>query len=272
MIRTAIVLVNYYKEEELIQFVNHFLVPQLTKERKILVVDNGSHGSLLTEEFESNYHVTVLNPKSNLGYFGAARYAYDYLKEKSKIPDNFIVSNFDLSLDAKIFLDTMEEKVNNISAAVIGPNIKSSLSGAALNPMYRERIGKRKINLLIFITSFYILYFFYQCLHHIKRKLFVAKRPSPNAGYVYSVHGSFMIFKRSYFESGGHLNFSSFLYGEEIFTAEECRRLSLKIYFDNTINVEHSEHTTTGNFKNRQHTKWLNQSLRYLRKAYYERS
>lgn len=41
---------------------------------------------------------------------------------------------------------------------------------------------------------------------------------------IYAPFGAFIVFHRQYFESGGHLSYGSFLFGEEIFITETARR------------------------------------------------
>jgi GT2 family glycosyltransferase len=271
MIRTAIVLINYLKEQELIQFVDEYLRPQLSAGRQLIVVDNGSDGITLQKALTELDHVKVLMPGSNLGYFGASRHALEYLQKTSGLPEFFIISNFDLEFDSHRFLDELEAVCNSADAAVIGPHIVSSLSGAALNPMYAERLSQGKLQRLLFVTSFYPFFLLYQWLHHIKRKLSgTAPETSMSRRYVYAVHGSFMIFRRAYFDAGGTLDFGSFLYGEELFVAEECRRTKQLLSFEPSLKMTHREHTTTGIYKNAAHMKWLHQSVRFIRDKYYE--
>lgn len=269
MIRTAIVLINFFKDEELIQFVQDCLSRQLNDERLLIIVDNGSNSNRLHEAFQNSKHIVLLKPASNLGYFGAARYAWEHLQAQSITTDNFIISNFDLEFNAVQFLNDLEEKCKTTDAAVVGPHIISSLSGAALNPMYKERLPLRKLKRLLFVTGFYPFFLTYQWLHHLKRSRSSISKTEEKSAFVYAIHGSFMILKRSYFEAGGSLNYKSFLYGEELFIAEECRRLGLKIQYEPSLKVVHREHTTTGNYKNSKHMKWLHQSLRYIRDEYY---
>jgi GT2 family glycosyltransferase len=270
MIRTAIVLINYCKEHELIQFVETYLHSQLNASRRLLVVDNGSEGSILKDALCHVPYITLFTPKSNLGYFGASRYALEMLVEDSGYPEFFVVSNFDLEFDQENFLDMLESKCSQINAAVIGPDIHSSLSGVALNPMYPCRLSTAKIRMLFFVTSFYPCFLFYQWLHYLKRKMnvFAGQNTTP-AGSVYAVHGSFMIFRHIYFEKGGSMNFESFLYGEELFVAEECRRIGQEIYYEPSLKMIHKEHATTGVYKNARHMRWLHQSIKFIRDKYY---
>jgi GT2 family glycosyltransferase len=269
MIRTSIVLINYFKEEELAAFVDNELAPALTDERLLMIVDNGSSSNLLIEKFGPHPRIDILEPKKNLGYFGAARLAYEHLQAKQIAFDNFIISNFDLEFKSNNFFYHLERVCQENEAAVIGPSITSSLSGAALNPMYAERLPINKLNRLLFVTSFHPFHLCYQWMHHVKRKLSGSTSVEQSPAYVYTIHGSFMILKKAFFEAGGNLNFQSFLYGEELFIAEQCRKKGLKTWFEPSLKVEHREHSTTGNYKDARHMKFLHRSLRYIRDEYY---
>jgi GT2 family glycosyltransferase len=269
MIRTSIVLINYFKEDELVAFVQNELAQVLTNERVLIIVDNGSRSNLLIENLGRHPRIDILEPKKNLGYFGASRMAYEHLQVKQIAFDNFIISNFDLEFKSDDFFDHLERVSQESDAAVIGPSITSSLSGAALNPMYVEQLPIAKLNRLLFVTSFHPIHLFYQWLHHVKRKLSGSKAMEQSEAYVYAIHGSFMVLKKAFFVAGGNLNFKSFLYCEELFIAEQCKKLGLKTLFEPSLKVEHREHITTGNYKDARHMKFLHQSLRYIRDDYY---
>jgi GT2 family glycosyltransferase len=270
MMKTAIVLINYYKEHELVLFVNKFLLAQLNESRHLYIVDNGSSSDALKQAFAAHEHISLLFPNENLGYFGAANMAYEFMSGNHIDPEFFIISNFDLEFNERSFLNDLEINCSKLDVGVIGPAIQSSLSYTELNPMYPSRLSSGKINLLLFITSFYPFFLTYQWLHHMKRRFFKGSmKSSPSSGLVYAVHGSFMIFTRKYFRSGGHLRFGSFLYGEELFVAEECLKSGCGLYFEASIKMKHHEHSTTGVYKTAAHMKWLHRSISYIHTTYY---
>lgn len=272
MKQVVLVLVNYYKETELVSFVKTFLSHQDYLHLHIVVVDNGSHDKEIIQSLGEMKNITLLFPEHNLGYFGAAQSAYVNFTEgnQENSPHYFIVSNFDLSFDQSHFISAIVEAQENEGIAVIGPSIVSSLNGAALNPMYKQRLGLRHLNRLIFITDNYSFYFFYQLLHYLKRSFShrVINLSEPRED-VYAIHGSMMIFSKKYFDHGGTLQYDSFLYGEEIFVAEQCRKIGMSISVNYDLSVIHHEHSTTGKIKDRKHMQFLNDSLRYLRSTFY---
>lgn len=269
MKRIAIVLINYFKEEELVSFVRNQLLTQLEVDLYILVVDNGSKNSALLKELTCN-QVEVIDPQKNLGYFGAASLAFDRYQSANGIPDYFVVSNFDLSFDPKHFFEkflTLDEQHHTM---VSGPSITSGINGSLLNPMYRNRLSKSRINRLRLVTSFYPFFFVYQLLHYLKRAV-VSTSPLNTSGVeeVYAVHGSMMFFSKNFFTSGGNLRFGSFLYGEELFIAEQVFRMNRKAVVYDDLIVEHEEHSTTGRIKGARHMRYLNQSMNYIMREFY---
>jgi GT2 family glycosyltransferase len=175
-----------------------------------------------------------------------------------------------LSFDRTGFISGIVSELEKTNAAVIGPAMKSSLNNAELNPIYKNRLTVPHIKRLLSVTGNYLVYLIYQKLHYIKRAI-SGKTGNDIAqlGDCYAIHGSFMIFKRQFFDANGTLNYGSFLYGEEIFVAEQCLRLGLKIAVTPNIEVIHHEHTTTGKMKDKRHMGYLNQSIQYLKKEYF---
>ena len=51
-----------------------------------------------------------------------------------------------------------------------------------------------------------------------------------------------MLFASSYFDKGGTLNYPSFLFGEELFVAEQARQLNLTTVFEPSLKIEHQQH------------------------------
>src|SRR2546430_4207137 len=92
-----IVLVNYFNENELINFVtNHF--SDIFKDVSIYVVDNGSKEKEQLKSFCNLASIYYLDPGKNLGYLGAFHYA---IEQSGEIENSgfFILCNTDISFD-----------------------------------------------------------------------------------------------------------------------------------------------------------------------------
>ena len=129
-----------------------------------------------------------------------------------------------------------------------------------------DTISAKKINRLRKVTSSTFSYTPYTILHLMKGKFF--RKPAKNdfelACNPYAIHGSFMVFNKSFFEKGGTLNYPSFLFGEELFIAETVRKLNLIQCYEPSLKINHNEHATTGVIKSKEKVAYLNQSYTYL--------
>jgi GT2 family glycosyltransferase len=85
----------------------------------------------------------------------------------------------------------------------------------------------------------------------------------------YAIHGSFMIFNKTYFTKGGSINYPSLLFGEEIFVAETALQRGLKVIYEPSLHIEHRQNATTNSFKSKKLVQLMNQSYRYLLKTFF---
>jgi GT2 family glycosyltransferase len=269
MDKIVVILANYFKESELMAFISSQLLTQKEVDMKVIVVDNGSNNGSLLEAFVREHPTIILiKPSANRGYIGAAADGYTYCKKNDIEFDYFVLMNFDLMLNDSLLFKNLVVKAKQLGSALSAPQVMDKNSGVKMNPMYRERLPKSHLARLIRTTSFWPVYLAYQILHKIKRKI-SPKGASPIQSGCYALHGSFLGFAPSFFEKGGKLNYGSFLYGEEIFIAEQCRKLNLSLNLISEFQIVHDEHSTTGKWKNKAHMLYLHQSLIYLNSTYY---
>ncbi|HXU26172.1 MAG TPA: glycosyltransferase [Bacteroidia bacterium] len=266
-------LVNYFNEKEVCAFVNEQLQPNANIFIDVIIIDNGSKETTLLTELANNYaNVSLVNSVSNLGYFGAANIGLtNYLNKHNGYPDVVIVCNTDMILQSK-FLETLRQKITTQNFDIMGPSIHSSLLNYYQNPYIINRISKGKLKFLHFVSSSYILYSLFTIYHLLKTKLMGRQNSELNfVANPYALHGSFMIFNKTFFEKGGTINYPSVLFGEELFIAEQAQKLNLNMVYEPTLQVEHNEHATTGVFKSRKTVAYLHQSYTYLLKTYFSR-
>lgn len=83
--------------------------------------------------------------------------------------------------------------------------------------------------------------------------------------FIYSAHGSFIIFTKKFF-----LNYvfyyEAFLFGEEIYLAEVCKKSGYKIIYFPEIKFLHKEHSTTGRWKKGKMLRYKKESIEFLQK------
>lgn len=260
-------IINFYNESEVVDFITQ-LTLQKFRDYKVVVVNNGSDKlQWLQKQIILTGEVMLVNPQKNLGYLGGAAFGLTEFRMQYQMPDKLIVCNTDIAFTSDMILSAIED----LKADVIGPAIISSKTKTDQNPFYTVRISKSKMHFLKFIFSFYLFYLVYQSLalaKNVFKKRAITKQ-SKEPLKVYAVHGSFMIFNKSYFEKGGSFNFGSFLYGEEIFVAEIARGKNMEVHYNPSIKVVHKEHSTTGTFKKPLHIRFMKQSINYLIKNFF---
>jgi GT2 family glycosyltransferase len=259
--KATFVLVNYFGEEALKDFVENQLRKQQGVELDVIIVDNGHRNPQTLHEMKG---VQLLEVNQNLGYLGALNHA---VKSVSVTDSDFIVlSNFDLRFGSEHDLETLFTFGHQHKMQVFGPQIINLPSEAAANPMYRHRPEKAFYRRLLFVTSFYPFYWMYQMLYKLKK---ATQRTTPSVMEpVYAIHGSMMVFDKT-FVSKGNFEHPAFLYGEEILIAEQCHAANWKIGYDAQTRLYHQEHSTTGSIKNRRHMRYLHESLKAIYRKYY---
>lgn len=262
------IIINYFNESEVEVFIRH-LKKQPLEDYHLLIVNNGSDDENKLIQISNNMDkITVLHPGKNIGYLGGAKYALtNWLNKNQQVPEFTILCNTDIEFASSDFFNILVKE----TADIIGPCIRSSKNNSFQNPYYKNRITKNKLIMLHRVYSFYPAYLLYQSLALIK-SILIKNHPyeSQTVQPIYAVHGSFMIFKNTFFMKGGNFNYESFLYGEEIFIAEIARQYSMQVIYDPNLKIVHHEHSTTGTFKKQSHIRFMKKSIEWLSKTFYK--
>ncbi|MEO8761224.1 MAG: glycosyltransferase [Bacteroidia bacterium] len=264
-------LVNYYNEKELCAFINEQLQPTTNHFIEIIITDNGSKEASLLTQIETQYdNVTLIKSQTNLGYFGAANLGLThYLKQHTAYPQAVIICNTDITLQSDFF-KVLQNKLASQNFDVLGPSIYSTFLKHYQNPYIINRTSKSKLQFLHSVSSNYLLYSAFTAYHVLKTKISGAVSNKINTSLnPYALHGSFMIFNKTFFTKGGTINYPAVLFGEELFIAEQALKLNLNIVYEPTLQVEHNEHATTGIFKSHKTVAFLHQSYTYLLKTFF---
>ncbi len=263
--------VNYFNEKEVCTFITNQLQPDKHPFIDIVITDNGSKNTALLHEIENKYvNVSLANSSGNKGYFGAANLGLThYLSRYKEYPDAVIICNTDIALGAQ-FLNTLQNILASQNFDVLGPSIYSTFLKHYQNPYIIRRISKRKLKFLRIMSSGYLIYDLFICYHVLKTKLkgHTTKQATLQTK-PYAIHGSFMIFNKSFFEKGGTIDYPVVLFGEEIFIGEQVLKLQLNMLYEPALQIEHHEHATTGVFKSRETIRYLHESYTYLLKTFF---
>ena len=248
----GLIVVNYNSAQATAQL----LVDLLQQDKSncaltVVVADNGPSkpglGSL-RQAYRDNPSVRFEEMTTNLGYFGAAHCALEAVW-RDGLPDWIIVSNADIRLQQPGFFSRIADGMAGIGA-VIAPRIVSTRTGLDQNPFLRKRPSALRMNLHRLIPRVPLLFWLMRTQCAVRRAVRSRLRgkhapPATASSYIYAPHGAFIIFSKEYFRRGGSLNAGAFLFAEEIFVAETCRRLGFGVAYSPTLEVLHDEHVST---------------------------
>ncbi|MDI6891116.1 MAG: glycosyltransferase [Thermodesulfovibrionales bacterium] len=278
------ICVNYNNDTKTQQFVSELLAQKGDFSQKVIIVDNSespSFDSPLYNLFKSDSRVLIINSGKNLGYYGGAAWGLrEYIKE-FPLPEWIIICNIDIDLIQPDLLSNLRALYSASHYAIIAPAIISAVSGRDQNPYMRTRPTRLRMHFYKWTFRYYPISMIYQLLALLKNKiLFILKRAlvrsNTNSGQkflvpqqIYAPHGSFVVYNRKYFESGGTLDHGVFLFGEEIFIAETAKRLGLTIAYDPRLQIKHQEHSTTNIFKSRKILGFVREAAEYCANTFF---
>lgn len=217
---------------------------------RVVIADNSPSDSELAsvrESYRGNPLVRFERMPKNLGYFGAAHFVLRSVFS-SAMPDWIVVANVDIRLPDPTLLSSIVKLRSG--AGVIAPRIISGQTGLDQNPFRRRRPTGSRMALNRIIPRIWaldqLLHLQYRAKAALRGRLHSEKRYIPIAAEsIYAPHGAFIIFNKNYFARGGSLNCEAFLFAEEIFIAEICRRIGVDVEYLPSLTVLHDEHVAT---------------------------
>lgn len=226
----------------------------------VIVADNTAPAEPVSYK-PQHFSLQVVVTGDNRGYFGAVRYA---MQQVSPLDYDFaIISNVDVLLESDFF-NVLSSMQTSESTGWIAPTIFSQTLHFNFNPQAVKRYSLRKMKMLRFM-------FKYPILLKIKQKLLHQYHDIKNCkpGKIYAGHGSFIILTRNFFQHCGIIDYPIFLYGEEIFLAEVCRRHQLIVEYTPQIRVQDIGKVSTGKFSFKSYCRYNYQSTNYIINTYY---
>ncbi|MCM1311420.1 MAG: glycosyltransferase [Bacteroides sp.] len=216
----------------------------------------------------SNIRCQVFPYHENLGYFGGAQRA---LKEVDIDGYDYIaITNVDLILTQDVLVNIATANVED-NIGWIAPSLLSTQEKRDKNPARIQRYSKRTLQLLLLKYTCPILDCIYTKTLYKRKRL----RKTFSSMDIYAGHGSFILLTKEYFRKCGLINYPVFLYGEELYLAEECRKHSLRVLYLPSVVIYDSEHVSTSklkrsiSFKQTFYYKCNYQAIRYILAKYY---
>lgn len=197
----------------------------------------------------------------NPGYFGGIRRAM--FQSDLNIYDYAIISNVDLTVEEDFFEKLAAYDCQD-DTGWIAPQIWSAEEGRDRNPKILHRYPLKKLKLLRTIFQFPHVW---RIKHYISSRQ--KKWVSHPAGEIYGGHGSFIILTKRYLERCGVVNYPVFLFCEEIWLAEQCRKEGLTVIYEPSLKVNDSEHASTGRMKLSYYCLLNEEALTYVMNKFY---
>src|SRR6266567_442626 len=254
--------VNYRTDEHAMTFARS-LARYPPEDVSVILVDNSERDDpdgFSRQILEANPQIRCIEAPRNLGYFGGADHGLKQYLASSELPDWVIVCNVDIEFRDPQFFTALRELESVESLGVVAPCIWSARWKRDLNPKIAQRPTKGRMLFYKFILGNYYLQTIYELLSVFKNGLkaslrLVLARFRGSQGErkqrdtmppIYAPHGSCIIFSQRYFRNAGSLEYSMFLFGEEIFVAESARKLGLSVMYCSQLTVLDKENAYTG--------------------------
>ena len=200
--------------------------------------------------------------EDNPGYFGAIKRLMQQVNAKDY--DYSIISNVDLMLEENFFQKLADYNCSE-DTGWIAPQIWSNLEERDRNPKVLNRYSLKKLQILRTFYQFPILDTLYTSTFYKKKKY-----ESHQAGQIYAGHGSFIILTRRFFELCGKIDYPVFLFCEEIYLAEMCRKAGLKVLYEPSLIVKDTEHASTGRMNHGFYCRCNYEAMQYIIKTFYQ--
>jgi GT2 family glycosyltransferase len=266
-------VVNYKADDHVFKMIESVLNANkdVNFDITIHVIDNSIKSKVEEAEFRKSLQAngaSLYSSTENLGYFGCIPIAQSLIENETF--DCVIYCNPDLCLDVNFLKElTVSMQVKGI----IAPSIISKTEGFDQNPKYLSKLSRSKMIRLKLIYSNILTYFLFFSLARVKELLFVIKKRSTQSNdklnqIIYAPHGAMFIFTDASFFKGLE-PYPCFLFGEEIFIAEEAEKAGVKVYYTPNVKVYDSRHASISSLGNNFRRKLYYKSISYLLKNYY---
>lgn len=268
----TVIIINYKNEEEVLDYAKMLSKQTASNKINIIIVNNKKSDNcyidLKSEIKKINISIDLFEPKENLGYLNGTIYGYnEFTYNKNIIPDWVVISNTDIEINDKQFFEKFLSKNYDGNIWCVAPSVYAPNSNSFQNPQYIKRCSLHKINRLIFINKVPFISYIYWKLAEIKAK--IKKSKKQESQYIYSAHGCFFALKNEFIEKIKNNSYGGFLYSEEAYIAENILMNRKKCFYDARLEVIHNENSVTGLLGMKKKSKYIVNSLKYIREEFY---
>lgn len=249
MPRIQLIFANYHCAAEIERCVLGLQPQMLDTPLEIVVVNNGG------PKFDSarlriprDSSLLSSSPGTNTGYFGAMRVA------RAVAPGNGVryrvLCNPDLEFKDISFFARLDALDTNVRCALVAPSIISTRTGLDQNPYMVKAPGATLRRRWRFVYSSWPAYVLNEWASFLRARVRQGKAyaatPTPVAERIHAPHGALMIFTEEFLRQETLLTEVPFLFAEEMFIGEICRRKGWTVQYEPSLKVWHREHATTG--------------------------
>jgi GT2 family glycosyltransferase len=249
--KTIILGVAFNNPQDIKTFISSIALSELKFDPLIVILDNTEDldiAKLIENETinisrETNLNIIYDKLSVNKGYFGALNYGIN------KYANNFyftIICNLDIIFVSDFFINLYDKKYNDDFLAIV-PGVKT-LDGFDQNPHITNFTIFRFFQFLIFFSNYYVGLF----LKFLKNKRKNIKRNSSlDINKPWSGIGCCYILTQNFFRYFDKLNYTYFLFSEELYFTHQIYEINKKIYFDPSLKLVHKESSSTKTKSNR---------------------
>ena len=242
---------------EFIAKTKEYLGPNLD----LVIINNSPEFKIVTDDSK---FIRIIESDNNLGYFGGIKKGID--EEPIVGMDYIIVCNNDTQILAPDFFTLLEKKIDDYD--IIAPSIRT-LENIEQNPHRETRIKlSKKCYYRLYFFNYYFAIVLSKLVGFKKRKVRRNLLPSQIERKIFSPHGAFLIFNRSYFDKGGVIDNGYFLYGEEDSIAAIAILKNMSIGFIPSLKILHQESITTGKKLSKKKYQFQKKAHKYIRHNY----
>lgn len=250
------VILHYKNLKDTLECINSIEKKLLTKDYKVIVVDNGSLDETtegLKELEKINKNIDIVFSNENLGFARGNNLGCEYAIKKYA-PEFLVIINNDTLIIENKFLEKIENKYLETEFDILGPYIEGK-DGNPQNPYLNVIYGKKQIVKSLIKTKIY-LYLEYFNLNIIRK--FLRKTIKKKEKYNYlkekrniALMGAALIFSKKYYEKYKDIFYNkTFMYCEEDILFYRIKKDNLISIYDPTIKIFHKEESTTSKLNN----------------------
>ena len=267
--------INYANEEEVIAFAQG--VAEQAKANRILLSVTANkwspNGRVVLEQGLNPVPLDVVlyDPGENLGYLNGTIFGYRQLRDKPEFAPKWIaVSNTDITFLQEDFFAQLCSRQYDRTIGCVAPSVYVPATGAFENPRYVRRFTAGGIQKRIRVFSSLPLYAVQQRLSAIKAG-FSRGQEKPSQ-YVYLAHGCCFFLSPPVANALCDTPFGTLLYSEELYVAEMGISVGKRVFYDESLKLQHNENAVTGKLGNRRRANMFVDSLSLILRQFYHQN